>query len=118
MEMNTNDNISYLDKKIDSDFQESTTKQAFQEKANHLKGLIDTDQLMVFNNYCQQVCDILDNTPLQAANDERVNNIIDLETDNLVEGLKKQRVHSSTKVKLAIHNSENAANDDNFSAAA
>ena len=116
--MNTNDNISYLDTKIDRDFKENTPKQAFQEKANHLKWLIDTDQLMVFNNYCQQVCDILDNTPLKAANDERVNNVINTETDNLLESLKKQRIHSSTKVKLAIHNSENSANDENFSAAA
>jgi hypothetical protein len=37
MEMNTNDNISYLDTKIDRDFKENTPKQAFQEKANHLK---------------------------------------------------------------------------------
>lgn len=118
MGINTNNNISYLDTKIDKDFQKNTTKQAFEEKANHLKWFIDEEQLTVFNDYCQQVCNILDKTPVEAANDERVLDVINNETDNVFDQFKRQRIYASTKVKLAIHDSENAANDDNFSAAA
>lgn len=119
MGINARNNVSYLDTKLEKDFQQNTTKEAFQEKANHLKWFIDEDQLTVFNDYCQKVCNILDNTPLEAANDERVLEVINNETDNVFDQFKRQRVYASTKVKLAIHDSENnAANDDNFSAAA
>ena len=118
MSINNNENISYLDTKIDTDFQKYTTKEAFEERANHLKWFIDEEQLNIFNDYCKKISDILDDTPLEAANDARVKAVIEKETDNIVEGFKRQRVYASTKVKLAIHNSENSANDDNFSAAA
>ena len=119
MGMNEKNNASYLDTKIDKDFQANTTKEAFQEKANHLRWFIDEDQLTVFNDYCQKVCSILDNAPLQAANDERVLDVISQETDNIVNQFKRQRVYTSTKIKLAVHDAENnSANDDNYSDAA
>jgi hypothetical protein len=37
MGINARNNVSYLDTKLERDFQENTTKEAFQEKANHLK---------------------------------------------------------------------------------
>lgn len=115
MSKNYNENVSYIDTKINKNFKETTTKEAFQEKANHLKGLIDPENLYDFNNYCQRVCDILDSAPKEAANDERVNDVINEETENLARQYKLQRVRTYTKKSLMIHDAEN---DDNFSEAA
>ena len=99
---------------------ESCTIVNFKNKMEELTSKYDFDSetLECIAKYSANAIAKISVEPKEVQEHSMLVNVLDKETDNLVEELKKQRVYGWTKVNLAIHNAENAANDDNFSAAA
>lgn len=106
----------WLEEKHDA----SCTITDFENKMNELTDQynFDPDTMKCIAKYSEEIINKIWQEPKEVQENQRLVNVLNYETDNLIAGLKRQRVHSSTKVKLAIHNSESSANDDNFSQAA